>query len=79
MCCRFPRVCQPRSEPVSLENEKACCETVISGCSSALAGYPTSAAEDELLLKRGGLDKRCARSSYPLLRSLQAHLPRRAI
>lgn len=48
------------SEPVSLDNENACCETIIGGCSGALAGYPTTAAEDDSLLKRGGLDKRRA-------------------
>jgi len=34
-------------EPFSLANEQAACTSMIDGCTSALAGYPTSTREDE--------------------------------
>jgi len=39
------------SEPVSLDNERAACTSMIDGCVAALAGYPTNAREDEEALR----------------------------
>jgi [ribulose-bisphosphate carboxylase]/[fructose-bisphosphate aldolase]-lysine N-methyltransferase len=33
-------------QPVSVENEQAVCEGMISGCEAAVASYPTSLADD---------------------------------
>ena len=38
--------------PVSEENERACYQVIIDGCTAALAGYPTSIDEDLALLAR---------------------------
>ena len=49
------------SEPMSKENESACCTAMIDGCAAAMATYPASAAEDMAALRRGGLTPRQAR------------------
>ncbi|KAI7846455.1 hypothetical protein COHA_000066 [Chlorella ohadii] len=41
--------------PVSEDNERACYQQLIDGCSAALAGYPTSIDEDLALLNGGSL------------------------
>jgi [ribulose-bisphosphate carboxylase]-lysine N-methyltransferase len=50
------------SEPVSLANETAVVDSLLGGCTTALAAYPTTARQDEDLLARGGtaLDARAA-------------------
>lgn len=48
------------SEPISLVNERASCEGMIDGCSDALRGYATSAAQDEQGLRAPGLTPRSA-------------------
>jgi [ribulose-bisphosphate carboxylase]-lysine N-methyltransferase len=46
------------SEPVSLSNERAACRSMIDGCAAALAGYATSAAQDEHALRAPGISER---------------------
>ncbi|KAL4444028.1 hypothetical protein ABPG75_011765 [Micractinium tetrahymenae] len=41
--------------PVTEDNERACYQQLIDGCSAALAGYPTTIDEDLALLNSGGL------------------------
>ena len=47
-------------EPISLVNERASCEGMIDGCSDALRGYTTTAAQDEQALRAPGLSPRRA-------------------
>jgi len=57
-------VCQPISEG----NEKAVCATMIQGARAALAGYPTSIAEDTALLRSGAVAKGSREEAALLIR-----------
>lgn len=41
--------------PISEDNERACYQQLIDGCSAALAGYPSTIDEDLALLNSGGV------------------------
>jgi [ribulose-bisphosphate carboxylase]-lysine N-methyltransferase len=45
-------------EPISLNNERAACRSMIDGCAAALAGYATSASQDEQALRAPGISER---------------------
>jgi len=46
------------SEPVSEENERMVCESMLTGCQEALNAYPTTVKEDEALLRETPLGSR---------------------